>query len=59
MRREIQNLSINGEELSSNMFQFMAQVHTMMQPLYSLAQHENEPVCVHKRGTTIVILKIQ
>ena len=59
MRREIQNVSINREELSFNMFQFMVQVDTMMRALYSLAQHENEPVYVHKRGTTILILKIK
>ena len=49
MRRKIQNVSINGEEHSSNMVQFIAQVDTMMRALYSLAQHEDEPVCVHKR----------
>ena len=51
MWREVENMSTNREELPSNMFQFIAHVHSIMQALYSLAQHENEAVRTQKSGT--------
>ena len=59
MWREIKNVGINGEQFSTNRFQFIALVHSMMRALQLLAQHENEAVCVHKRAKTIIALKIQ
>ena len=57
MWREVENVGINGEELSSNMFQFIAHVHWIMRSLSLLVQHENEAVRTQKSGTTIITLK--
>ena len=55
---EIQDVSINRKLISSNIFQFMVHENLMMQAMYSLEQHENNAVYAHKKGTTIITLKI-
>ena len=57
MWSEVQNASINREQFSFSMFQFMAHENSIMQALYSLAQRENEIVCMHKRVATIITSK--